>query len=94
MLSNRQFMDAIMYIAKTGCPWRDLPGRFGPWKTVYNKWSRWNAKRVFDRILDEFAKNADDKSSIADSTYAKAHQHSSGGKGGSRISVLDGLAAA
>ena len=87
MLPNRQFIDAIVFIAKTGLPWRDLPERFGPWKTIFNKWSRWNAKKVFVRIFNEFAKDADDESSIADSTYAKAHQHSAGGKGGDRKSV-------
>jgi transposase len=94
VLSNRQFMDAIMYVAKTGVPWRDLPLRFGPWKTIHSKFTRWNAAKVFDRIFELFATRSDPEASIADSTYAKAHQHSAGGKGGTRISVLDALAEA
>ena len=47
-LSNRMFMNAIFYIAKTGAPWRDLPERFGPWQTVHTRFTRWNRQGVFD----------------------------------------------
>jgi transposase len=92
-LSNRMFMNAVFFIAKTGVPWRDLPERFGPWKTVHTKFSRWNASKVFDRVLQVFAVDADYEAAIADSTYVRAHQHATGGKGGPKISVLDALAA-
>src|SRR6266850_8199172 len=91
-LSNRTFMNAILYVAKTGAPWRDLPERIGPWKTVHVKFSRWNKLKVFDRILQRFAQGADREAAIVDSTYVKAHQHSAGGKGGPKFSVLDALA--
>lgn len=91
-LSNRDFMNAVFFIAKTGVPWRDLPERFGPWKTVHAKFSRWNARQVFDRILKAFTADADDEAAIADSTYVRAHQHAAGGKGGPKVSVLDALA--
>ncbi len=91
-LGNRRFMNAVVYIAKTGAPWRDLPERFGPWKTVFNKWSRWNAKGVFERVLKVLARDADNESSIVDATLIRAHQHAAGGKGGPKISVLDALA--
>jgi len=91
-LPNRKFINAVTYVAKTGVPWRDLPERFGPWKTVFNKWSRWNAKGVFERILDAFSKDADNESSIVDASIVRAHQHSAGGKGGPKLSVLDALA--
>ena len=91
-LRNRVFINAILYIAKTCAPWRDLPERFGPWKTVHNKFSRWNASRVFDGVLQIFAGDADHESSIIDASYVRAHQHSAGGKGGPRFNVLDALA--
>src|SRR5215471_6426546 len=91
-LSNRTFMNALFYVAKTGVPWRDLPERFGPWKTIHAKFSRWNKLKVFDRILQCFAQDADREAAIVDSTYVKAHQHSAGGKGGPKFSVLDALA--
>src|SRR5437660_4287562 len=48
-LSNRLFMNAVIYIAKTGIQWRDLPERFGPWKTVHSRFSRWNKQGVFEQ---------------------------------------------
>jgi transposase len=93
-IPNRTFMNAVFYVAKTGAPWRDLPERFGPWKTIHAKFTRWNALKVFDRILHLFARDADHESSIVDSSYVRAHQHSAGGKGGPKVSVLDALAEA
>lgn len=93
-LSNRVFINAVLYIAKTGTPWRDLPERFGPWKTVHNKFSRWNRGKVFDAVLRLLAADADHESSIVDASYVRAHQHSAGAKGGPRLSVLDALAEA
>ncbi|MBX7115068.1 MAG: IS5 family transposase [Myxococcaceae bacterium] len=91
---TRTFLNAIFYIAKTGAPWRDLPERFGPWQTIHQRFSRWNAKGIFDKILNEFAKDADHESNIADGSYAKAHQDAAGGKGGPKLRVLAALAEA
>ena len=93
-LPNRVFMNAVIYIAKTGMPWRDLPERFGPWKTVHSRFSRWNRQGVFERVLKAFAEEADNESSIADATCVRAHQHAAGGKGGPKVNALDALAAA
>ncbi len=87
-------MNAVIYIAKTGMPWRDLPERFGPWKTVHSRFSRWNRQGVFERVLKAFAEEADNESSIADATCVRAHQHAAGGKGGPKVNALDALAAA
>ena len=81
-LGNRPFINAVLYIAKTGTPWRDLPERFGPWKTVHSKFSRWNARGVFDEVMGHMAREADHESSIVDASYVRAHQHSAGAKGG------------
>ena len=93
-LSNRRFMNAVVFIAKTGLPWRDLPERFGPWKTIHSRFTRWNNQGVFERVLNVFAIDADNESSMADSTCVRAHQHAAGGKGGPKSSVLDALAEA
>lgn len=93
-LPNRTFMNAVFYIAKTGVQWRDLPERFGPWKTVHNRFSRWNKRGVFQKILDEFRKDADHESNMADGSYIRAHQDAAGGKGGPKFRVLDALAEA
>lgn len=91
-LSNRRFLNGVVFIAKTGLPWRDLPTHFGPWKTVHSRFTRWNKQGVFERVLSVFASDADNESSMADSTCVRAHQHAAGGKGGPKISVLDALA--
>lgn len=93
-LSNRVFMNSILYIAKTGVPWRDLPERFGQWKTVYSRFARWNRRGVFQTVLDAFKQDADPESNMVDGSYVKAHQDSAGGKGGQKRSVLAALAVA
>jgi transposase len=94
VLRNRPFMNAIFYLAKTGCPWRDLPERFGPWKSVHNRFTRWNKQGVFQRLLENFGRDADHESNMVDGSYAKVHQDASGGKGGPESNVLDALAQA
>jgi transposase len=49
---NRNFIEAVCWIVRTGAPWRDMPKEFGPWKTVYNRYSRWVKKGHLDRILE------------------------------------------
>ena len=93
-LTNRRFLNAVIFVAKTGMPWRDLPERFGPWKTIHSRFTRWNKVGVFEKVLKVFAIDADNESSMADSTCVRAHQHAAGGKGGPKVSVLDALAEA
>jgi transposase len=57
-LGDRQFVDAVLYRAKTGLPWRDLPERFGPWKTVYNRFTNWAARDHWAAISRRFFKQA------------------------------------
>ena len=49
--SNRQMLDAILWRARTGAPWRDLPAEFGPWKTVYHRWREWTDSGALDRAM-------------------------------------------
>lgn len=80
---DRSFVDAVLYRAKTGVPWRDLPERFGPWKTVYNRFSRWANKDVWVDVFRASRINVDDTASMGDASVVRAHQDASGGKGGS-----------
>jgi transposase len=82
-LGDRQFIDAVLYRAKTGVPWRDLPERFGPWKTVYNRFSNWAKRGVWARVFKALQLKVDQTGSIVDATIVRAHQDASGGKGGS-----------
>lgn len=89
---DRLFVDAVIYRAKTGIPWRDLPERFGPWKSVYNRFRNWAAKDVWAQVFRELRMEDDDPiGSIVDGTTVRAHQDASGGKGGSNQMLWDAL---
>ena len=80
---DRLFIEAVLFRAKTGLPWRDLPERFGPWKSVYNRFSNWARKGQWEAIFKELALEVDETGSIVDGSVVRAHQDASGGKGGS-----------
>lgn len=90
-LGDRAFVDAVIYRAKTGIPWRDLPERFGPWKTVYNRFANWAAKDAWADLFRDLRIDVDDTASIVDASVVRAHQDASGGKGGSNRMLWDAL---
>lgn len=49
---DRQVLDGMLHVLRTGCPWRDLPPTYGPWKTVYNRFNRWRQEEVLDRVAE------------------------------------------
>lgn len=79
---NRQFLNAVFWIAKTGAPWRDLPERYGNWNSVYKRFNRWSKKGVWEKIFSELQADADLEYLMIDSTINRAHQHSAGIKKG------------
>ena len=83
---NRLFINAVLWIAKTGAPWRDLPERFGPWGSVWKRFDRWAKKGVWQRVF-EALRDPDLEWMIIDSTVVRAHQHAAGAekKGSMRI---------
>lgn len=83
MLGDRLFIDAVLYRLKTGIPWRDLPERFGPWKTVYNRFSLWSRRRHWEAIFKHLQVEFDEEGVLLDASIVRAHQDASGGKGGS-----------
>jgi transposase len=75
---NRLFVEAILYRFRTGMPWRDLPERFGYWKSVHQRFGRWAKSGVFERIFQPLASDADNEYMMIDATIVRAHQHSAG----------------
>ena len=82
---NRMFVEAVLWIVRTGAPWRDLPDAFGHWNSAFRRFSRWAAKGVWDRIFAAMSDDPDFEYLILDSTIVRAHQHAAGAKGGLRI---------
>lgn len=74
---NRQMINAMLYWLNTGVPWRDLPERFGSWKSVYTRFKRWKEESIFEKLLKELIKlKCVDKSTLMlDSTTVRVHQH-------------------
>ena len=80
---DRNFVNAVMWRVRTGAPWRDIPERYGSWKTIYNRFARWAALGVWERIFKSLQVDIDETASLLDSTIVRAHQDAAGGKGGS-----------
>ena len=82
---NRLFVGAVLWLARTGSPWRDLPDRFGNWNSVFVRFSRWCKDGVWDRLFAAMADDPDFEYIIVDSTIVRAHQHAAGKKGGLKL---------
>ena len=76
---NRQFLNAVLWIARSGAPWRDLPERFGPWNSVYQRFRRWAKKEVWQQVF-EALQEPDLDWVMLDSTTIRAHQQAAGQK--------------
>ena len=82
---DRRIMNGIFYVLRTGMPWRDLPERYGPCTTVYNRFNRWSRRGIWKRMFDALAATSRDSLYLIDSTIVKAHRAASGAKGGRKI---------
>jgi transposase len=79
---NRLFIEAVLYRYRSGSGWRDLPARFGDFRVVHTRFSRWSKTGVWESIFKQLAADADNEYAMIDSTIVRAHQHSAGAKGG------------
>jgi transposase len=75
---NRRFLDAVLWIARTGAPWADLPERFGKYDTAYQRFNRWAKRGVWNRVMEALGGDADLEHLLLDSTIVRAHQHAAG----------------
>ena len=83
---HRPIIEAMIWVLRTGAPWRDLPAAYGPWQSVYTRWSRWSSSGVMASLLEALARDRDSESFLIDATVVRAHQDASGArkKGGPR----------
>ena len=81
---NREFLEAVLWIARTGAPWRDLSDEFGLWNSVFQRFRRWAQKGVFEDVFNVLSADADFEYVLIDGTIVRLHQHGAGAKGGRR----------
>jgi transposase len=76
------FVEAVLWIAGTGSPWRDLPSMFGKWSTTYTRFRDWAKADVWKRLFDAMSDEPDMEYAMVDATIVKVHRHGQGAKGG------------
>ena len=85
-VEHRQIINGILWVLRTGAPWRDLPERYGSWSTVASRFYRWREAGIWDRIWSQLQSEADEQDKIdweihlLDGTVVRAHQHAAGAK--------------
>ena len=79
---NRTILNGIVWIARSGAPWRDLPERYGPWQTVYSRFRKWMEDGILDNIFRVLSLDAELSELSIDASIVQAHQHSAGAKKG------------
>src|ERR1700691_4935330 len=82
---NRLFLEAVLWIARTGSPWRDLHARFGNWNSIFKRFRRWALKGTFERVFSSLSGDPDFEYAMIDGTIVRVHQHGAGAKGGLKI---------
>jgi transposase len=82
-LPERAFFEALLYLARTGIPWRDLPAEFGRWDAVYNRFRRWVHSGALRRLFEALTADpafGEVRRVLIDSTIVRAHQHAAGAR--------------
>jgi putative transposase len=82
---NRLFVDAVLWVLRTGSPWRDLPEEFGNWNSVFQRFRRWAIKGVWESLFNALVEDPDFEYLMIDATIVRTHQHASGAKGGAKM---------
>ena len=82
---HRRVINGILWRLRTGAPWRDIPERYGPWQTSYDRFTRWRRDGTWERLLGDVQTKSDAVGEIEwtvsiDSTMARAHQHAAGAR--------------
>lgn len=77
---HRPMVEAMIWVLRTGAPWRDLPPAYGPWQSVYTRFSRWSKSGVLQHLLQGLAEERDEEGYLIDATIVRAHQDASGAR--------------
>ena len=82
--NNRQFINGVFYILRTGSPWRDLPPDYEKWGTVHQRFIRWRKSGVWEKLLEILIDNPNYEWLMIDASHIKVHPHATGAKGGNQ----------
>jgi transposase len=82
---NRQFVNGVLWVLRSGAHWHDLPERYGKWKSVHTRFSRWAKAGVWERVFEALIRDRDNRYLMLDTTLVRAHQQAATGKGGAKI---------
>ena len=81
---NRRFINAVIWILRTGAPWRDLPPEYGDWKNTNRRFCRWRDKGIWEKLFNLFVQDPDFEWLMIDASYIKVHPHAAGAVGGNQ----------
>ena len=81
---NRQFVNAVLWILRTGAPWRDLPPDYGSWSNTHRRFIRWRDKGIWESLLEQIIEEPDFEWLMIDATHVKVHPHAAGAVGGNQ----------
>ena len=81
---NRQFINAVLWILRTGAPWRDLPPDYGSWSNTHRRFIRWRDKGIWEGLLEQMVQQPDFEWLMIDATHCKVHPHAAGAVGGNQ----------
>ncbi len=84
-VDNRLFVNGVLWVLRSGAHWHDLPPRYGKYKSVHKRFTRWAKAGVWERVFELLIKERDNQYLMLDTTLVRAHQQAATGKGGARI---------
>ena len=82
LVDDRRVLNGIMWGLRSGAPWRDLPERYGPYTSCYNRFNRWRKNGLWERLMDAIVEACDGDIQMIDSSSVRVHQHAAGSKRG------------
>jgi len=87
-VDDRRVLNGIFWVLRSGAPWGDLPERYGPRTTVYNRFNRWRKAGVWDRLMDAIVEAHDGDVQMIDSSVVRVHQQGATAKRGRKLEAM------